>query len=144
MFKQNTKFCGDTLLYKIEYNLFQSYDKLTIFISDQRIEIKNNRGYHEILRNPYLYNLNGQNVTCNCFDTRCYAGVLPDEDLYFGVNRVIGGTYRPGIGLCNAKISWLQCKGKHQIKELDTITINYFFFTILIEEILSKNISQNI
>ena len=80
-----------------------------MFISDQRVEMTNNRGYHEILKNPYLFNLNGQNVTCNCFDTRCYAGVLPDDDLYFGINRVIGGTYRPGIGLCKAKISWLQC-----------------------------------
>ena len=120
-------------MYKIEYNLFQSYDKLTVFISDQRIELKNNRGYHEILRNPYLYNLNGQNVTCNCFDTRCYAGVLPDEYLFFGINRVIGGTYRPGIGLCNAKISWLQCKGnlKNLIKIIKNplIVIDYKIYS---------------
>lgn len=60
-----------------------------------------------------MYNLNGQNVTCNCFDARCYPGVEPDEDLYFGLNRVIGGTYRPGIGLCSAKITWLQCRSIH-------------------------------
>jgi hypothetical protein len=70
----------------------------------------NNRDFHQINQSPYFFNLNGQNVTCNCFDTRCYPGVLPDKDLYFAINRVIGGTYRPGIGLCRAKISWLQCK----------------------------------
>ncbi|CAF0707652.1 unnamed protein product [Brachionus calyciflorus] len=108
----NTKYCGDTLLYKIEYNLIQSFDKLTFFISDQRIEVTNHRDFHEILKSPYLYNLNGQNVTCNCFDTRCYKGVNPDYDVYFGINRVIGGTYRPGVGLCSAKISWLRCGGE--------------------------------
>lgn len=50
-------------------------------------------------------------MTCNCFDTRCYTGVTADFDLYFGINRVIGGTYRPGLGLCGAKISWLKCGG---------------------------------
>ncbi|RNA09284.1 signal CUB and EGF-like domain-containing 1 isoform X1, partial [Brachionus plicatilis] len=111
----NTKFCGDTLLYKIEYSLFQSNDRVTFFISDQRIEVNNYRGYHQIFKSPYLFNLNGQNVTCNCFDTRCYAGVKPDFDVYFGINRVIGGTYRPGVGLCGAKISWLKCGGKFKI-----------------------------
>jgi hypothetical protein len=80
-----------------------------MFVSDQRLEITNNRGYHEIFKTPYLFNLNNQNVTCNCFDTRCYPGVHADDELYFGINRVIGGTYRPGIGLCQAKITWLQC-----------------------------------
>lgn len=98
-------------MYKIEYNLFQSNDKVTFFIGDQRIEINNHRGYHQIFKSPYLYNLNGQNVTCNCFDTRCYTGVAADFDVYFGINRVIGGTYRPGLGLCGAKISWLKCGG---------------------------------
>lgn len=88
-----------------------------MFISDQRIEITNHKGYHEILKNPYLYNLNGQNVTCNCFDTRCYSGVAPDDELYFGINRVVGGTYRPGVGLCNAKMSWLQCKSNFRNKK---------------------------
>jgi hypothetical protein len=90
---------------------------LTIFVSDERIEITNNRGYHEIFKNPYLFNLNGQNVTCNCFDTRCYPGVQPDDDIYFGINRVVGGTFRPGIGLCNAKISWVQCRA--DVKSID-------------------------
>ncbi len=88
-------------------------------MSDERIEITNNRGYHEIFKNPYLFNLNGQNVTCNCFDTRCYPGVQPDDEIYFGINRVVGGTFRPGIGLCNAKISWIQCKA--DVRSMDLI-----------------------
>jgi hypothetical protein len=80
-----------------------------IIFSDQRIEIKNSRGYHQIYKNEYFYQLNSQNVTCNCFDTRCYPGAVQDNDLYFSINRVIGGVFRPGIGLCQAKISWLQC-----------------------------------
>lgn len=98
-------------MYKIEYNLFQSNDRVTFFISDQRIEVNNHRGYHQIYKSPYLFNLNGQNVTCNCFDTRCYAGVKPDYDVFFSINRVIGGTYRPGVGLCGAKVTWLKCGG---------------------------------
>ena len=81
-----------------------------MFVSDQRLEINNNRDYHEIFKNPYLYNLNDQNVSCNCFDTRCYPGVKTDNDLYFGINRVIGGSYRPGVGLCRTKVTWLECK----------------------------------
>ncbi len=44
------------------------------------------------------------------FDSLCYPGVQPDNDIYFGINRVIGGTYRPGTGVCNANVNWIQCK----------------------------------
>lgn len=117
-------------MYKIEYNLFQSGDEFTLFVSDQRLEISNSksnsgdRAYHEIFKSPYLFNLNSQNVTCNCFDTRCYPGVQPDEELYFGINRVIGGTYRPGIGLCRARITWLQCSGGENIRRNETEIID--------------------
>jgi hypothetical protein len=107
---QNPKFCGDTLLYKIEYGIFNPNDILTLFVSDGRLEINNNRDFHETYQNQFLYNLNDQNVSCNCFDTRCYPGILPDNDLFVGINRVIGGTYRPGVGLCRAKVTWLECK----------------------------------
>lgn len=105
-------------MYKIEYNLLESYDNLTIFISDERIEIKNSRGFHQIYKNEYLYQLNNQNVTCNCFDTRCYPGVKADNDIYFSINRVIGGSFRPGVGLCQAKISWLQCRANFKNDEI--------------------------
>lgn len=106
----NTKYCGETLLHRVEYSLFQSGDKVTIFVSDERVEVLNNRDYQEVFRGPYLYNLNDQNVTCNCFDTLCYPSAKPDKEIYLGINRVIGGTFRPGVGLCRAKVSWLQCK----------------------------------
>lgn len=92
--------------------MFNPHDLITIFVSDRRLEITNNRDYHDIITNEYLYNLSGQNVTCNCYDSRCYPGVLPDDDLYVGINRVIGGTYRPGVGVCRTKVSWLECKSK--------------------------------
>lgn len=44
------------------------------------------------------------------FDSLCYPGVQPDDYLYFGINRVIGGTYRPGTGVCHANVNWIQCK----------------------------------
>lgn len=44
------------------------------------------------------------------FDSLCYPGVQPDNDVYFGINRVIGGTYRPGTGVCDANVNWIQCK----------------------------------
>jgi len=77
-------------LHKIEYGIFSPNDLLTMFVSDQRLEITNNRDYHEIFKNPYLYNLNDQNVSCNCFDTRCYPGAKLKNDVYFGINHVIG------------------------------------------------------
>ncbi|CAF1339759.1 unnamed protein product [Adineta steineri] len=106
----NTKICGDTLLLKIDYNVIEPFDNITILISNERVELTNHRSYHQILSNPYLYALAKQNVTCNCFDSLCYPGVQPDNDIYFGINRVIGGTYRPGTGVCNAHVNWLQCK----------------------------------
>ncbi|CAF1691406.1 unnamed protein product, partial [Adineta ricciae] len=77
---------------------------------NERVELTNHRSYHQILSNPYLYALARQNVTCNCFDSLCYPGVQPDNDIYFGINRVIGGTYRPGTGVCDANVNWIQCK----------------------------------
>ncbi|CAF0780543.1 unnamed protein product [Rotaria sp. Silwood1] len=106
----NTKICGDTLLLRIDYNVIEPYDNITIFVSNERIELTNHRSYHQIVYSPYLYALAKQNVTCNCFDSLCYPGVQPDNDVYFSINRVIGGTYRPGIGVCNAYVNWIQCK----------------------------------
>ncbi|CAF3547058.1 unnamed protein product [Rotaria socialis] len=106
----NTKICDDTLLLNIDYNVIEPHDRITILVSNERIELTNHRTYHRILRSPYLYSLSKQNVTCNCFDSLCYPGVQPDNDIYFGINRVIGGTYRPGIGVCNAYVNWIQCK----------------------------------
>ncbi|CAF4058239.1 unnamed protein product, partial [Rotaria magnacalcarata] len=106
----NTKTCADTLLLNIDYNVIEPHDKITILVSNERIELTNHRSYHRILRSPYLYSLSKQNVTCNCFDSLCYPSVQPDNDIYFGINRVIGGTYRPGIGVCNAYVNWIQCK----------------------------------
>ncbi|CAF2891295.1 unnamed protein product [Rotaria sp. Silwood2] len=106
----NTKICGDTLLLKMDYNVIEPYDNITILVSNERIELTNHRLYHQVLHSPYLYALAKQNVTCNCFDSVCYPGIQPDNDVYFGINRVIGGTYRPGIGVCNAHVNWIQCK----------------------------------
>ena len=63
----NTKYCGETLLYKIEYNLIESFDKLTIYISNERIEIKNRKGFHEIYKNDYLYQLTINIIYINKF-----------------------------------------------------------------------------
>lgn len=77
----NTKICGDTLLLKIDYNVLEPFDNITILIrfepaelllrsllfvsSNERIELTNHRSYHQILPNPYLFALARQNVTCN-------------------------------------------------------------------------------
>jgi hypothetical protein len=82
----NTKICGDTLLLKIDYNVIEPFDNITIFIrfdldtertehvserslrSNERIELTNHRSYHQILHSPYLYALARQNVTCNWYE----------------------------------------------------------------------------
>jgi hypothetical protein len=81
----NTKICGDTLLLKIDYNVIEPYDNITIFVrynlklnkilffcfydlsysSNERVELTNHRSYHQILHSPYLFALARQNVTCN-------------------------------------------------------------------------------
>lgn len=132
-------------MHRIDYNVFKPNDHVTIFVSDQRIEITNNRDYHEVLQNEYLYNLNHQNVTCNCFDTRCYPGVSADDDLYIGINRVVGGTYRPGRGLCRTRISWLYCENRikrvsDDANELSEMIEDTFVRTI--EEQFVKEIMQ--
>jgi hypothetical protein len=46
--------------------------------------------YHEIFKNPYLYNLIDQNYKILLLDTRCYPGAKLKNDVYFGINHVIG------------------------------------------------------
>ena len=58
----------------------------------------------------FMYTYFSPTSTFYSFDSLCYPGTQPDNDVYFGINRVIGGTYRPGIGVCDVNINWIQCK----------------------------------
>ena len=67
------------------------------------------------------------------FDSLCYPGVRPDNDIYFGINRVIGGTYRPGIGVCNANVNWIQCKKIGRVEAcLDSLKFSMNIFDFIL------------
>lgn len=73
-------------------------DHITVYISHERVEVTNYRGYQGVYDSRFLFVLNGQPV-----------GSPPDAktDIWLSMNRVIHGTYRSGTGLCKVAISWV-------------------------------------
>ncbi|XP_068721951.1 uncharacterized protein [Montipora capricornis] len=73
-------------------------DHITFYISHERVEVTNYRGYQGVYDSRFLFVLNGQPV-----------GSPPDAktDIWLSMNRVIGGAYRSGTGLCKVAISWV-------------------------------------
>ena len=73
-------------------------DHMTIYISHERVEVTNYRGYQAVYDSRYLFQLSGQLI-----------GRPPSTatDVWLSMNRVISGTYRSGTGLCKVAISWV-------------------------------------
>ena len=76
-------------------------DHMTIYISHERVEVTNYRGYQAVYDSRYLFQLSGQLI-----------GRPPSTatDVWLSMNRVISGTYRSGTGLCKVAISWVERK----------------------------------
>lgn len=73
-------------------------DHMTIYISHERVEVTNYRGYQAVYDSRYLFQLSGRRVA------------LPPStatDIWLSMNRVIHGAYRSGTGLCFVAISWV-------------------------------------
>ena len=73
-------------------------DHMTIYISHERVEVTNYRGYQAVYDSTYLFQLSGQLI-----------GTPPSTatDIWLSMNRVIRNSYRRGTGLCKVAISWV-------------------------------------
>ncbi|XP_071955177.1 signal peptide, CUB and EGF-like domain-containing protein 3 [Antedon mediterranea] len=83
------------LLLKVIDNIAEKGSRLTLQISDERIQWNNHKSEKGVMRNKYLYTLSGQEP------------IFGDEleyNIYAGFNRVPGGTFRSGTGLCDVNI----------------------------------------
>ena len=88
---------GPGLLMKVVDNVVKRGSKLTIDITDEKIEWAHG-GKKNYIESRFLYTLQSQNTT--------YGDV--ENNLYAGFNRVVAGSYRSGSGLCTAQITLYQ------------------------------------
>lgn len=73
-------------------------DHMTIYISHERVEVTNYRGYQAVYDSRYLFQLSGRRIA---------SPPSTATDIWLSMNRVIQGTYRSGTGLCWVAISWV-------------------------------------
>ena len=71
--------------------------RLSVVIADQLVVWNNFAGNFDFMRDPTLFALRGQSDDQGSVN----------YDIYLGLNRVIGGTYRNGRGLCTVAVKWL-------------------------------------
>ena len=88
------------LLLKVVDDIVQKGQKVNIEIGNERIEWYE-KETKQTIESRFLYTLDGQNTT--------YGEI--DYDIYVGLNRVVGGNYRTGSGLCKAVITLQQGGG---------------------------------
>ena len=72
-------------------------EKVTIFIGNNFIRVKNDAGVDERLCEDCYYALNGQSDTSS-------GGI--NENVYVALNRVVQSTSRNGNGVCEATLKW--------------------------------------
>lgn len=83
---------GGALLRVVD-NVVKNGTKTVIDVSDERIQWIDD-GKKHVIESKFLFALSGQKSLTG----------LVDYDLYAGFNRVVGGQFRNGSGLCMAKI----------------------------------------
>lgn len=88
----------------VEYKKQGISDHVTIYISHERVEVTNHRGYQAVFDSKYLFVLDGQPIGSSPFYFRKRK---VESDIWLSMNRVISGTYRSGTGLCRVAISWV-------------------------------------
>ena len=77
-------------------------DHVTYYISHQRVEVTNHRGYQAVYDSQYLFVLDGGPI-----GHRGYPWAKPETDIWLSMNRVIHSSSRTGTGLCKVAISWV-------------------------------------
>ena len=77
-------------------------DHVTYYISHERVEVTNYRGYQAVYDSKYLFVLDGGPI-----EHPGYPWAKPETDIWLSMNRVISGSHRAGAGLCKVAISWV-------------------------------------
>lgn len=90
------------LTVEVKRNVIRGH--ITIYISHERVEITNHRGYQAVYDSKYLFVLDGQPIGSSPVR---YRRPRIETDIWLSMNRVISGTYRSGTGLCKVAISWV-------------------------------------
>ena len=83
------------LLMKVVEDIVDVNSRLIIEISHERIKWNNNADVRGSISSRYLYALENQSPLYG----------VPDYNIYAGFNRVPGGSYKSGSGLCRATIT---------------------------------------
>ncbi|XP_033123917.1 signal peptide, CUB and EGF-like domain-containing protein 1 isoform X3 [Anneissia japonica] len=83
------------LLLKVIDNIAEEGSRLTLHISDERIQWNNHKTQKGVMNSKYLYTLSGQEPLF---------GEEMEYNIYAGFNRVPGGTFRSGTGLCEVNV----------------------------------------
>ena len=73
-------------------------DHTTIYISYERVEVTNYRGYQAVYDSRYLFQLSERLIA---------TPPSTATDIWLSWNRVIRNSYRRGTGLCKVAISWV-------------------------------------
>ncbi|KAL9988364.1 hypothetical protein ACROYT_G002801 [Oculina patagonica] len=79
-------------------------DHVTYYISHERVEVTNYRGYQAVYDSKYLFVLDGGPIGKSPFP---YPNAKVEYDIWLSMNRVISGSYRSGTGLCKVAITWV-------------------------------------
>lgn len=70
---------------------------VTIYVGPQYFRVLNDQGFDEYVCDSCIFALSGQSDNQGSVN----------EDVYVALNRVVDGTYRNGIGVCSATLSWV-------------------------------------
>ena len=87
----------DRLLHQLDQGTGARVNDVIIYVSNERVRIMNDQGLDYELCNSCLFALNGQNDGSS-------GGI--NEVVFIGLNRVVAGLGRVGVGVCSATISW--------------------------------------
>lgn len=87
----------------VEYKQKALSDHVTYYISHERVEVTNHRGYQAVYDSKYLFVLDGRPIGTSPFH---YSNAKIETDIWLSMNRVISGG-RSGTGLCKVAISWV-------------------------------------
>ena len=89
---------------KVENKVKALSDHVTYYISHERVEVTNYRGYQAVYDSRYLFVLDGGPIGKSTFP---FPFAKVETDIWLSMNRVISGSYRSGTGLCKVAISWV-------------------------------------
>lgn len=89
---------GGHLLKVVDRVVSRKHTRLTLDVSDGRVEWRARRSRRQFIESKFLFSLRRPGTSA--------------ASLYVGLNRVIAGDFRSGSGLCRAVVSLYQDRGQ--------------------------------